>query len=64
MRLGINKRSPAASSKFRKTKFGGEETGFSPLFSLFENGGETERVHFSPITMSQKKIFHFRISGI
>ncbi|MBN2089014.1 hypothetical protein JW964_05355, partial [candidate division KSB1 bacterium] len=50
-----NERPPPASPKFQKTEFGGEEAGFSPPFSLFENGGDTEGVNFLPKTTSKKK---------
>jgi len=51
----LNERPPPASPKFQKTEFGGEKARFSPPFSLFENGGDTEGVNFSLKTTSQKK---------
>ncbi len=53
----INGVPPPASPKFPKAEFGGDKAGFSPPFSLFENGGETEGVKTSA------KTIHFRISG-
>jgi len=47
---------PPPNSK--KTEFGGEEAVFSPPFSFFENGRDTEGVNFSPKTkLQQKKYF-------
>ncbi len=54
----INAVPPPASPKFQKAEFRGNKAGFSPPFSLFENGGETEGVKTSEITI------YFRISGI
>jgi len=48
---------PPASPKFQKAEFGGDKAGFSPPFSFFENGKDTERVKTS------EKTIHFRISG-
>ncbi len=46
---------PPASPKFQKTEFGGEEARFSPPFSFFENGGNTEGVNLLFETNSPPK---------
>ncbi len=46
---------PPASPKFQKTELGREKAGFSPPFSLFENGGETAGVNFPLKASSPKK---------
>ncbi len=43
----INVGPPPASPKFQKAEFGGEKAGFSPPFSLFENGEDTAGVKTS-----------------
>jgi len=51
-------RTPSCLPKIPKAEFGREKSVFSPPFSLFENGGDTEGVKTS------EKTIHFRISGI
>jgi len=59
MMVWINEGPPPASPKFQKTEFGGEKAWFSPPFSFFENGGDTEGVNFplKTTTVEKKRFF-------
>jgi len=47
----INVVPPPAFPKFPKAELGGDKAGFSPPFSLFENGGDTAGVKTSAKTI-------------